>query len=117
MKYALLIYSEPASHNQLSPEEFEGVMGDYMALASDPRTETSGQLQPVETATTVRVQDGRTLTTDGPFAESKEVFGGYYIVDAADLDEAIELASRIPASRLGGGVEVRPLVERYATVE
>ena len=70
------------------------------------------QLQPPATATTVRVQDGRTLTTDGPFAETKEALGGYYLLEADDLDAAIELAARIPAARLGGAVEVRPLVER-----
>ena len=70
------------------------------------------QLQPPATATTVRVQDGRTLTTDGPFAETKEALGGYYLLEASDLDAAIELAARIPAARLGGAIEVRPLVER-----
>ena len=68
-------------------------------------------MQPPETATTVRVQDGRTLTTDGPFAETKEVLGGYCFFEADDLDAAIELAARVPAARMGGGVEVRPLVE------
>ena len=69
------------------------------------------RLQPVETATTVRVQDGQTLTTDGPFADTKEVFGGFYLLEADDLDAAIELATRIPAARTGGAVEVRPVVE------
>lgn len=117
MKYALLIYSDPESHTALPPEEQDRNMAAYMALAGDPRCVDSGQLQPVETATTVRLADGQTLTTDGPFADTKEVFGGYYIVEAANLDEAIGMASGLPASRLGGGVEVRPLVERYATVE
>ncbi len=117
MKYALLIYSPPDSHDRLSAEEFRQAMAEYMALAGDSRCVASGQLQPVETATTVRVQDGRALTTDGPFADTKEVFGGYYVIEAADLDEAIGLAARLPAARLGGGVEVRPLVESYATVE
>ena len=112
MKYALLIYSDPASHQALSETEYQAAFGEYVALAGDPRCLTSGQLQPVETATTVRVQDGRTLTTDGPFADTKEVFGGYYVFEADDLDQAIELASRIPAARLGGAIEVRPLVER-----
>jgi hypothetical protein len=70
------------------------------------------QLQPSETATTVRVEDGRTLTTDGPFVDTKEVLGGYYLYEADDLDAAIELASRIPAARMGGAIEVRPVVER-----
>ena len=77
-----------------------------------PRISPARELQPVETATTVRVQDGQTLTTDGPYADTKEVFGGYYVFEADNLDEAIELAARIPAARLGGAIEVRPLVER-----
>jgi len=117
MKYALLIYSDPRSHTDLPQEEQDRSMAAYMALAGDPRCLDSGQLQPVETATTVRVADGQTLTTDGPFADTKEVFGGYYIVEAENLDEAIGMASGLPAARPGGGVEVRPLVERYATVE
>jgi hypothetical protein len=112
VKYALLIYSKPGSHEALSEGEYKSVFGEYMALIDDPRCIGSGQLQPVETATTVRVQDGKTLTTDGPFADTKEVFGGYYLFEADNLDEAIELAGRIPAARLGGAVEVRPLMER-----
>jgi hypothetical protein len=112
MKYALLIYSEPGSHQALPDEEREAVLGEYVALTSDSRYVDSAQLQPIETATTVRVQDGRTLTTDGPFADTKEVFAGYYVLEAEHLDEAIELAARIPAARLGGAIEVRPLVER-----
>jgi hypothetical protein len=72
----------------------------------------AAQLQPIETATTVRVQEGQTLTTDGPYADTKEVFVGYYVFEADNLDEAIELAARIPPARLGGAIEVRPLVER-----
>ena len=112
MKYATLIYSKPGSHEALSEDEYKGVFGEYVALADDPRTVASGQLQPVETATTVRVQNGNTLTTDGPYADTKEVFGGYYVFEADNLDEAIELAARIPAARFGGAIEVRPLVER-----
>jgi len=112
MQYALLIYAKPGSHEELAEEERGAVVGEYMALAGDPRCVTSGQLKPVETATTVRVADGRTLVTDGPFADTKEVFGGYYIFDAASLDEALEIASRVPAARLGGSVEVRPVMEQ-----
>jgi hypothetical protein len=112
MKYALLIYSKPGSHEALSAEEYEQALGEYYAIGEDSRTLGGDQLQPVETATTVRVQDGQTLTTDGPFADTKEVFGGFFLVDAGDLDEAIGLASRIPAARFGGAVEVRPVVER-----
>jgi hypothetical protein len=107
-----LIYSKPGSHEALAEDEYKSVFGEYMALIDDPRCIGSGQLQPVETATTVREQDGKTLTTDGPFADTKEVFGGYYLFEADNLDEAIELAGRIPAARLGGAVEVRPLMER-----
>ncbi len=112
MKYALLIYSKPGSHEALSKQEYEGVFAEYLALADDPRCDSGAQLQPVETATTVRVEDGRMLTTDGPYADTKEVFGGYYVFEADNLDQAIELAGRIPAARLGGAIEVRPVVEQ-----
>ena len=112
MKYVTLIYSKPGSHEALSEADYNAVLGEYGALSDDPRCVGGGQLQPVETATTVRVQNGNTLTTDGPYADTKEVFGGYYIFEADNLDEAIDLASRIPAARLGGAIEVRPLVER-----
>jgi len=112
MKYALLIYEKPGSHEALSDSERDAVYGEYFALSEDSRCVDGAQLQPVATATTVQVDGGRTLTTDGPFAETKEVFGGYYVFEAANLDEAIELAARIPSARLGGKVEVRPLVER-----
>jgi hypothetical protein len=111
MKFALLIYDKPGSHEALADDERETVYGEYFALARDARCAGGAQLQPVETATTVQVQDGRTLTTDGPFADTKEVFGGYYVFDVANLDEALELAGRIPSARLGGKVEVRPIVE------
>jgi hypothetical protein len=112
VKYALLIYSKPGSHEALPEQEYKAVYSEYLALGGDSRCIASGQLQPIDTATTVRVQDGRTLTTDGPFADTKEVFGGYYLFEADNLDEAIELAGRIPAARLGGAVEVRPLMEQ-----
>jgi hypothetical protein len=112
MKFALLIYDRPGSHEALPDDERESVYGEYFALSRDPRCVGGAQLQPVEAATTVQVQDGRMLTTDGPFADTKEVFGGYYVFDVPNLDEALELAGRIPAARLGGKVEVRPIVER-----
>jgi hypothetical protein len=111
MKYALLIYSKPGSHEELGDEERNAVFGEYFALSADPRCVNSAQLQPIETATSVRVQGGQTLTTDGPFADTKELFGGYYVMDLSNLDEAIEIASRVPAARLGGVIEVRPVVE------
>jgi hypothetical protein len=83
-----------------------------MAIGQTPGIMGGHQLQGPETATTVRVQDGSTLTTDGPFAETKEAIGGYYLFEADDLDAAIELAARIPAARMGGAIEVRPVVER-----
>ena len=85
---------------------------EYLALADDTRCVAAARLQPVETATSVRVAGGRTLMTDGPFADTKEVLGGLCLIEAADLDEAIELAARIPAARIGGAVEVRPVVPR-----
>jgi hypothetical protein len=85
-------------------------MGEYYAIRETPGVIGGAQLQPAETATTVRVADGRTLTTDGPFMESREVLGGYYLYEADDLDAAIALAARIPAARFGGAIEVRPLL-------
>lgn len=85
-----------------------------MAIAGEDQVVGGAQLQPVTTATTVRVQDGQSVMTDGPFAETKEVFGGYYLVEADDLDSVLAIAERVPAARLGGSVEVRPLVERPA---
>lgn len=114
MKYALLIYSDAAGEpfDRLPEAEQQAIMGEYFAVGQEPGVFGGTQLQPPETATTVRVDDGRTLTTDGPFAEMKEVFGGFYLLDADDLDAALELAARIPAARMGGAVEVRPIVER-----
>jgi hypothetical protein len=112
MKYAMLIHYTPGHTDALSEDEFKGMFAEYTALRDDPRYIDSAELQPIETATTVRVKDGQTLTTDGPFADTKEVFGGYYVFEADNLDQAIELAARIPAARLGGAIEVRPLVER-----
>jgi hypothetical protein len=114
MTYLLQIYSTTATaaFEALSEEERQAITAEYMAIGQTPGVVGGHQLQPPETATTVRVQDGQTLTTDGPFAETKEVFGGYYLYEADDLDAAIELAARIPAARLGGSVEVRPVVER-----
>jgi hypothetical protein len=112
MKYALLIYGDPSGFTSLSESEQEAVMGEYMALTEAPGMFGGAQLQGIETATTVRVEDGQALSTDGPFADTKEVFGGYYLLEADNLDAAIEVASRIPAARMGGAVELRPIVER-----
>jgi hypothetical protein len=110
MRYALMIYAEPAHLEALSDAEREAVLAEYFALGEDERYVGAERLQPVETATTVRVAGGRTLVTDGPFADTKEVLGGFCLIEAADLDEAIELAARIPAARVGGVVEIRPVV-------
>ena len=87
------------------------VYADYKAINETPGVTPGLQLQPPETATTVRVQDGQTLTTDGPFVAVKEALGGYLLFEADDLDAAIELAARIPAARMGGAIEVRPIAE------
>jgi hypothetical protein len=112
MQYALMIYSEPGIAETLTDEERDAVVAEYAALATDSRLVGSVQLQPAETATSVRVSGGRTLMTDGPFADTKEVLGGVAVIEAANLDEVLELAARIPAARFGGAVEVRPLVLR-----
>ena len=114
MKYALLIYANDArEHFDLLPEdEQRAIMGEYMAIAELPGMFGGAQLQPASTATTVRAGNGDSLTTDGPFAETKEVLGGFYLFEADDLDAALDVAARVPAARMGGSVEVRPLVER-----
>ncbi len=120
MKFMLLIHQgttptpyDPEAWARLCTEEQQAVYADYKAINETPGvTPAPVQMQPPETATTVRVEDGRTLTTDGPFVETKEALGGYLFYEADDLDAAIELAARIPAARMGGAIEVRPLVER-----
>jgi hypothetical protein len=112
MQYALMIYAEPGYDQQVPDGERATVYAEYEALATDPRTVQAVQLQTPETATCVRVAGGKTLLTDGPFADTKEVFGGICLIDAANLDEALEMAARVPAARFGGAVEVRPVVPR-----
>ena len=107
----------PAPTTASATTSARAITGEYLALRDDPRVVDGARLQPIETATTVRVHDGETLVADGPFADTKEVFGGYYVLDAADLDGAIEIAARIPAARLGGCVEIRPLVEYAALID
>lgn len=111
MKYALLVYATPGSHESLPPDELNAVFGEYEALRDEPGFVASAQLHPPEMATTVRVKDGQTLTTDGPFADTKEVFGGYYVFDVDNVDAVLAVAERVPAARLGGSVEVRPVME------
>ena len=117
MKYMLLINQgetpTPGSPvwERLSEDEQKAVYADYQAINETAGVSPGVWLEPPEAATTVRVQDGKTLTTDGPFVAIKEALGGYLFFEADDLDAAIELASRIPAARLGGAVEVRPVKE------
>jgi hypothetical protein len=117
MKYLLLIHQgsspTPATDDWDAVPEAEKatIFADYQALNETPGVTPGLRLQTPDTATTVRVQDGRTLTTDGPFVETKEAIGGYVLFEADDLDAAIELAARIPAARLGGAIEVRPIME------
>ena len=118
MKYMLLIHqgdtptpNSPEEWAKLSQDEQAAIYEAYGAINETPGVTPGVRMQPPEAATTVRVQDDKTLVTDGPFVETKEALGGYLFFDADDLDAAIELASRIPAARLGGAIEVRPLVE------
>jgi hypothetical protein len=118
MKYMLLIHQgttptplDPEAWATLPEAEQKQIYADYQAINQTPGVTPGLGLDAPETATTVRVQDGKTLTTDGPFVELKEAVGGYLLFEADDLDGAIELASKIPAARLGGAVEIRPLAE------
>jgi hypothetical protein len=115
MKYMLLIHQGTTplpgtdAWENLSDEQKGAVFAAYGELNQTPGVEPGVRMEPPETATTVRVQDGTTLTTDGPFAEIKEAIGGYLFYEADDLDAAIELAAKIPAASMGGAIEVRPL--------
>ena len=118
MKYMLLIHhGDMATPNdseewaKLSEEEQKAVYADYQAIDQTEGVTPGLRLEPPEMATTVRVEDGKTLTTDGPFVSTKEALGGWLLFEADDLDAAIELGSRVPAARMGGAVEVRPIHE------
>jgi hypothetical protein len=113
MRYLLLIYQDEAAHSKWSEEELAAEYRDYLTFGAE--TEKLGilagdALMPTNTATTVRVRNGKVLTTDGPFAETKEQLGGYYMLDCNDLDEAIEIAAKIPGAR-HGSIEIRPVME------
>ena len=114
MKYLLTIYEAEDAWSSLSAAEQEQAFGEYMGLSQELRTSgkyiASEPLQPVATASTVRVRHGKTVVTDGPFAEIREQLGGFYLVDVATLDEALAIAARIPGARTGS-VEVRPVME------
>ncbi len=114
MRYLCLIYDEEKKIGAMSKNESDAFMGEYFAFTDGIRNSghyLGGEaLQPVQTATTVRVRNGKLSTTDGPFAETKEQLGGYYLIDAKDLNDALQVAAKIPSARLGS-VEVRPIQE------
>ena len=113
MQYMLLIYENETERAQRNPEELKRVFGEYMAFTKSIKEsghyKAGDPLQPTKTATTVRVRSGKQLVTDGPFAETREQLGGYYLIEAKDLDEARAIAARLPAAHTGS-VEVRPVM-------
>jgi hypothetical protein len=109
VRYALLINERPDAYDGLDDGQQAAITAEYFALRDDDRVLDGARLGPADTATTVRAVEGELLLTDGPFAETKEVFGGFFLVEAPDLDAALALAARIPALRMGGSVEVRPI--------
>jgi hypothetical protein len=120
VQYMLLIYDQESTWAGMSEEERGRYYGEYMKFTDELRENgalvAADQLQPTATATAVQVRDGERLTTDGPFAETKEQLGGYYLIDVESLDEALDWAAKIPSARLGT-IEVRPVVQRPAPVE
>jgi len=119
-QYMLLIYDSPSAWQSMSEEEQNAVMGEYMAYKDELREAgafvAGDALQPTATAKSVRLRDGERLTTDGPFAETKETLGGYYLVEAASDQEAIDWAAKIPSARFGT-IGVRPIVVYPATAD
>ena len=113
MKYLCLIYDEEKKMGAMSQSESATFMGEYFAFTEGIRKSghyVAGEaLQPVQTATTVRIRNGKVSTTDGPFAETKEQLGGFYLIEARDLNDALQVASKIPSARLGS-IEVRPIM-------
>lgn len=113
MLYALLVHEDPSSNEGLTDEERQALSAEYMAVWQAGNITSGAHLSPAQTATTVRVKDTEALITDGPFADTKEVFGGYYLLEADDLDTAIQVASQVPAARLGGSVEIRAVARLH----
>lgn len=115
MKYLCLIYDDEKQWQKFSKEVQDQYMGEYMAFSDSIKKSGqfvgANQLQATHTATTVRSRNGKISTTDGPFAETKEQLGGYYLIEAKDLNDAVQVASRIPSAK-SGSIEVRPIVER-----
>ncbi|AKF04122.1 YciI family protein [Sandaracinus amylolyticus] len=110
MTYLLLIYEVETDWQSKSEAQRNADLGEYMAVSKLPQAKGGNALQPVATAKTVRVRDGKMLTTDGPFAETREQLGGYYVVEAKDFEEACAIAAKIPAAR-NGSIEVRPVMK------
>ncbi|MBV9562321.1 MAG: YciI family protein [Bradyrhizobium sp.] len=112
MQYLLMIYTNEAEYAKIGAAASQQMLGEYQAftksIIESGNFKAGDRLQPTTTATTVRVRDGKMLTTDGPFAETREQLGGYYLVEAKDLDAAISIAARIPGARVGS-IEVRPI--------
>ena len=111
MKYALLIYNA-AEARDVPEEQMKALVGEYEAISQAPGVLGGQQLQLPGSATTVRVDNGDALLSDGPFVDAKEYLGGFFLLEADNLDEATAVAARVPAARMGGAVEVRPIVER-----
>lgn len=111
MKYALMIYVDPSSWDGMSEEEAAAVTAEYNAVRESAGVYDGARLEDADTATTVRVADGESLLTDGPFVDAKEYLGGFFLLEADNIDAALAIAARIPAARSGGAVEVRPIVE------
>ena len=111
MKYALLIYGLP-EFREIPEDQLQSVVGEYEALLDEPGVVGGQQLQGTESATTVRLENGEALLSDGPFVDAKEYLGGILVLEADNLDAATAIAARVPAARMGGAVEVRPIVER-----
>ena len=113
MKYAILLFDDPRNWQDVGTDEMASLHEGYMAVSAASETYGGAQLQPAETAKTLRLRDGELLVTDGPFAETKEVISGFYLVDADSEERALELAAQVPTvSRMGGAIEVRAIVER-----
>ena len=114
MQYMLLIYGDEKQRARVPESERNAVFQQYMdftqGIVKSGHFRAGDALEPTASATTVRVKSGQTVTTDGPFAETKEQLGGYYLIEAKNLDEAVAIAARIPAARMGGSIEVRPVM-------
>ena len=120
MEYLLLIYHSEAEGATMSPADLSAMYGEYFKFTEEIKKSDNyiggNPLKPTTTATTVRVRDAKKVVTDGPFAETKEQLGGYYLIEAKDLDQAISIAARIPGARFGS-IEVRPILPRTQSVQ